>query len=367
MRARTIVFAGGGTAGHIQPALAVASHWRGEYPDDRIIFLGTLSGLETSLVPAASFELLLITRVRVPRSPSLALLRLPLDLLRSIKDCRKVLRGADLLIGFGGYVSAPAYIAAVISRVPIVIHEANAKPGWANRLGAHLTQSLAIGTPVSHGRFSSALITGIPLRQDIALLLEENRNSDLEHWAKIKIQRKEFLGFDPTKPLILIFGGSQGSQTINSVIEGSRRAITDKSISILQSVGGSHTLPGVMKDNKVVGYIDDMATAYSAADLIISRSGAITCSEIRSLGKFAILVPLSIGNGEQSENALDLVGRGSAVVINEKSFTTQWLVDNIESMVSRSASLENHIDLSDLDAARKIVALMNHTLRNSKG
>jgi UDP-N-acetylglucosamine--N-acetylmuramyl-(pentapeptide) pyrophosphoryl-undecaprenol N-acetylglucosamine transferase len=194
-----VVFAGGGTAGHIQPALAVARHWRKENPQDRILFLGTSTGLETTLIPESGFELQLIARVRVPRSLSLNLLLIPAQLLRSIFDCRRVLKGADVLIGFGGYVSAPAYLAAASRRIPIVIHEANAKPGWANRLGTLFTKSLAVGIPVSRGAFSSALITGIPLRGDIAQLLHLNRDLDRNKWQDLQAQAKTSLGFDPQR------------------------------------------------------------------------------------------------------------------------------------------------------------------------
>ena len=366
MSPRTVVFAGGGTAGHIQPALAVARQWRKENPQDRSLFLGTSSGLETTLVPQSGFELQLIARVRVPRSFSINLLRIPAQLLRSISDCRRVLKGADVLIGFGGYVSAPAYLAAVSRRIPIVIHEANAKPGWANRLGTLFTKSLAVGTPVSHGAFSSALITGIPLRDDIAQLLDLNKDLDPNKWRDLQAQAKTSLGFDPQRPLILVFGGSQGSQAINSVVETARADISAKSISILHSVGGSNDLPTAQEYYKAVSYIHDMATAYMAADLVVARSGAITCSEVRTLGKFAIFVPLALGNGEQALNALELVARESAVVIEQKSFTATWLVDNIDSMIDQSLANMRGVDYGELDAAEKIAALMENALRKIK-
>jgi UDP-N-acetylglucosamine--N-acetylmuramyl-(pentapeptide) pyrophosphoryl-undecaprenol N-acetylglucosamine transferase len=366
VNSRTIIFAGGGTAGHIQPALAVARHWREENPRDHIIFLGTSSGLETSLVPASDFELQLITRVRVPRSLSLSFFKTPIQMARSIKECRQILKGADLLIGFGGYVCAPAYIAAAIQKTPIVIHEANAKPGWANRLGALFTRSLATGIPVSRGKFSTALITGIPLREDIAELLTANADADNRGWAELQVKEKKLLGFDPDKPLLLVFGGSQGSTAINSVIEEARQAIGKESISILHAVGGSNTLPESTKDYKSIHYIQEMARAYAAADLVIARSGAITCSEVRALGKFAIFVPLAIGNGEQGFNALELVSRGNAVVIDQKSFTSQWLIDNIRAMMTQGLNSAPQKDLSDVKSATKIVALMNYAMRNSE-
>lgn len=361
-----MVLAGGGTAGHIQPALAVARHWRQENPYDRIIFLGTSSGLESTIIPDSGFELKLITRVRVPRSISHNLLRIPYLLLRSFLECRSVLKGADVLIGFGGYVSAPAYLAAASRRIPFVIHEANAKPGWANRLGALFTTSLAVGIPVPRGVFSSALITGIPLREDISQLLQRNRDIDKNKWRALQVQAKKSLGFDPERPLLLVFGGSQGSQLINSVIETAAPRISAKKISIFHSVGGSNKLPTAEENYKAISYIHDMATAYVAADLVIARSGAITCSEVNALGKFTIFVPLAVGNGEQALNALQLVARKRAMVIDQKTFTTSWLVDNIDSMIQESITRPLAVDYGDLDAAQKIVALTDNALRKSK-
>jgi UDP-N-acetylglucosamine--N-acetylmuramyl-(pentapeptide) pyrophosphoryl-undecaprenol N-acetylglucosamine transferase len=366
MKSRTVVFAGGGTAGHIQPALAVALHWQKVHPSDRIIFLGTSSGLETSLVPTAGFDLQLSTRVRVPRSLSLSALKIPVQLFRSIAECRRILMGADVLIGFGGYVSAPAYIAATTRRIPMVIHEANAKPGWANRLGALFTHSLAVGIPVASGKFSEALITGIPLREDIAELLSKSKGVDKQGWAEIQAREKKHFGFDPENPLLLVVGGSQGSQAINVVIEKARREINSHSISILHSVGGSNAVAVADENYKSVQYIQEMARAYVAADLIIARSGAITCSEVRTIGKFAIFIPLAIGNGEQGVNALELVSRGNAVLIDQKSFTPQWLVDNIVAIMEKALHSAPSADLSDLDATAKITALMEHALRNPK-
>jgi UDP-N-acetylglucosamine--N-acetylmuramyl-(pentapeptide) pyrophosphoryl-undecaprenol N-acetylglucosamine transferase len=366
MNSRTIFFAGGGTAGHIQPALAVARMWQRDNPSDRIVFLGTSSGLETSLVPESGFELELITRVRVPRKVSLRLFNAPFQLLRAVSEARKILKGGNLLIGFGGYVCAPAYIAAAMKKVPIVIHEANAQPGWANRLGALFTQSLAVGIPVADGKFATALITGNPLRDDIAMLLSQNRDWDEGRWDELKSQEKEFLGFEPQLPLILVFGGSQGSQAINAVIEEAKKEIVQKHIQILHSVGGSNVIPEPTERYKSVSYIHDMARAYVAADVIIARSGAITCSEVRALGKFAIFVPLAIGNGEQAVNALELVAHGRAVIINQESFTPRWLIDNISAMIMQNAENAPGVDTRDLDASTKITALMDHTLRNSK-
>ena len=362
MKSRKIVFAGGGTAGHIQPALAVARLWKQAHPSDQIVFLGTSSGLETRLVPDAGFDLQLITRVRVPRSLSLDLLKVPTSLRRSINESKKILREADLLIGFGGYVCAPAYLAAGSLKVPIVIHEANAKPGWANRLGARYTDALAVGTPVNHGTFTQALITGLPLRDDITSILTSNRSADESTWSQIRDKAKRDLGVTSDHKVILVFGGSQGSKAINDVIDNARKGLADRSITIIHSVGTTNTLPVSSKTYMAFPYIQDMATAYLASDLVIARSGAITCSEVRALGKYALFIPLPIGNGEQSVNADQLVEMGRARVLDQKSFTPTWLLDNMDSMLALSDELSDRPDFADLESAAKIFSLAEYKL-----
>jgi len=362
MRSRKIVFAGGGTAGHIQPALAVARLWKQSHPADQIVFLGTSSGLETKLVPEAGFDLELITRVRVPRSLSLNLLKVPASLRRSMSESKNILRGADLLIGFGGYVCAPAYLAARSLKVPIVIHEANAEPGWANRLGARYTDALAVGSPVTHGPFAQALITGLPLRDDITSLLVAHQNADEHTWSKIRAEAKRDLGIQSGHKVVLVFGGSQGSQAINSTIEKTRELIKERPITIIHSVGAANNVPTSDGQYLAFPYIENMATAYLASDLVIARSGAITCSEVSALGKYALFIPLPIGNGEQSVNADHLVEMGRARVLEQSSFTASWLLDNMDSMLATSDQLSDLPHFGDLEAAAKIVALAEHQL-----
>ena len=367
MRSRKIVFAGGGTAGHIQPALAVARLWRQTHPSDQIVFLGTSSGLETKLVPEAGFDLQLITRVRVPRSLSLELVKVPGLLRSSVSESKAIIKGADLLIGFGGYVCAPAYLAARSLKVPIVIHEANAQPGWANRLGARYTDALAVGFPVNHGPFANALITGLPLRDDIASLLAAHKGADGARWKEIRANAKRELGIQSENKVVLVFGGSQGSQAINGVIEDTRDLFREKPITFVHSVGPGNDLPASDDEYIAFSYIENMATAYLASDLVIARSGAITCSEVSALGKYALFIPLPIGNGEQSVNADHLVEMGRARVLEQSSFTSTWLVDNIDSMLALSDQFSDLPDFTDLEAAAKILALAEHHLSHGEG
>ena len=349
----TVVLAGGGTAGHVEPALSVARQWKISHPGDELIFLGTSFGLETSLVPAANFSLHLIPRVRISRKPSLSWLKIPLDLLSSVRACAHVVKSADVLIGFGGYVSAPAYIAATFSGVPIVIHEANAKPGWANRLGALFTSHIAVAHPVETGKFSQALLAGLPLRTDVAQAFEASRGD----WAGARAAAKLRLGFSADAPLVFVMGGSQGSVAINAVVEAVVDFFNAQGLSVLHSVGKLNVVPEARGGYRAVSYVDAMADAYLAADVVIGRSGAVTCSEFRALGRYALFVPLPIGNGEQFLNAASLVADKRAEVIDQKDFTVEFLQKNCAKLLSQSAAAPVSGNGADIDAAEKIAAL----------
>ena len=354
----SIVFAGGGTAGHIEPALAVARVWKAHNPNDSITFLGTSGGLENELVPAAGFTLTNIPKVSISRKPSPSWLRIPADLFASVKACHAILKSSDLLVGFGGYVSAASYIAARTCGVPIVIHEANAHPGIANRLGARFTSALAVSTPVAHGVFSNALITGMPLKASITSIISQPTSD----WKAVRTSAKRTLGFDDALALVLVVGGSQGSQLMNSVIEQSLTSLLEKKIQVMHSLGKKNALPAAQSGYQPHSYISDMATAYLAADLIISRSGAVTCSEFEALGKYALFIPLAIGNGEQLPNAQHLADLGRAQVISQKEFTSQWLLSHVDSLLAASNARDAQVSMANGTAHEKITALMQNVL-----
>ena len=348
----TLVLAGGGTAGHIEPALAVARAWKIAHPDDVIVFIGTKSGLENRLVPSAGFTLAHIPKVTVSRRPSFSWIQIPFHLYRAVASSRVVLKDAQLLIGFGGYVSAPAYLAARLGKTPFLIHEANSKPGWANRLGAKLTPYLAVANPIDKGGFGKALITGLPLRSDVSQAFLASRSD----FQAARSAAKARLGFNESKPLIFIMGGSQGSVAINKVIEASLSKLLEKGISILHSVGKANALPMQASGYRPVSYVDSMGDAYLASDLVISRSGAVTCSEFRALGRYALFVPLPIGNGEQLYNARALIEASRAEVVEQSDFNAQYLVKHIDELLKKSAASPVEGSDADLAAAKKIVA-----------
>jgi UDP-N-acetylglucosamine--N-acetylmuramyl-(pentapeptide) pyrophosphoryl-undecaprenol N-acetylglucosamine transferase len=356
---RSIIFAGGGTAGHVEPALAVARAWNAKYPLDTCVFLGTPSGLENSLVPLAGFELHNIEKVVMPRKIGFDLLRLPVRLIRAVSSARKIIRNAELLVGFGGYLSASAYLAAWSARVPMIIHEANAKVGWANQLGSIFTKNLAVARPIISGSFSHATLTGLPLRFQV----ESAYIDASKDWVRARSRAKEELGWRNDQPTLLILGGSLGSIFINAEIETALPYLTEKGIQILHSVGAINVLPQNFKNYRALPYITNMATAYLAADVVLARSGAVTCAEVGALAKMAIFVPLPIGNGEQARNAEQLVSVGRAILVRQAEFSAQWLIDNIEELIDRSRKLPDPASNQDLDAAERIVGLMENVLQ----
>jgi UDP-N-acetylglucosamine--N-acetylmuramyl-(pentapeptide) pyrophosphoryl-undecaprenol N-acetylglucosamine transferase len=358
---RTIIFAGGGTAGHVEPAIAVARAWNAKHPLDHCLFLGTPTGLENTLVPSAGFELCNIDKVVMPRKLGPEIFSLPTRLFHSVNSARRVVTNADLLVGFGGYLSASAYIAAAFARVPLVVHEANVKVGWANRLGAIFTKNLAVARPIASGSFSHATLTGLPLRADVRSAYLAS-SSD---WDRARSRAREELGWRNDQPTLLILGGSLGSTFINAQIEAALPSLMKKGINILHSVGSINELPQNFKNYRALPYITNMATAYLAADVVLARSGAVTCAEVGALARMAIFVPLPIGNGEQARNAEQLVSDGRAILVRQDEFSARWLVDNIEGAIDRSRRLSEPVSNQDVDAAERIVALMENVLQRS--
>jgi len=356
-----VIFAGGGTAGHVEPALAVARLWRQRQPEDLIEFIGTSNGLENQLVPAARFKLHHIPKVVLPRKIGPALFIAPFTLFKSFASARQIIKGADLLIGFGGYVSAPAYLAAKSLRIPFVVHEANAKAGFANRLGARLTPYVAISQATQNSSMAKALITGIPLRSDVATAFN-NCSSD---WSAARAKAKLALGFSANAPLILAFFGSQGSVALNKVIAESLPTLLSQGNQLMHAAGKLNPLPAAQERYKSVAYIEDMATAYLAADLIISRSGAISCSEISALGRYALFIPLPIGNGEQRFNASHVIEQGRGELIEQSLFSAAWLASNLNRLLSQADRSPIAGSASDLQATEKIANFMEHAYKAS--
>ena len=320
-----ILFAGGGTAGHIEPAWASSEKWRAKNPGDEIAFLGTKNGLEVTLIPERGGKLFLIPKVVAPRRINLELVLFPFRIINSVIKSIAVVKRFDVVVGFGGYVAASAYLAAVISRKPIVIHEQNAKIGLANRLGTRFAKSVAVAYPNTASELNGAEVVGNPLRESIvsAALSAENDWQRARELAKDKLQ--------VSGPLILVTGGSSGSKAINYVISDSNF----ENCTVIHAVGKDNELPKGNDKYRPVAYIEDMATALLASDLVISRSGAIAVTEFAALGKYALFIPLPIGNGEQELNAKELVAAHKAELISQRDFTASWLKENLQRLLNQ--------------------------------
>ncbi|GAB2818235.1 undecaprenyldiphospho-muramoylpentapeptide beta-N-acetylglucosaminyltransferase [Actinocorallia aurea] len=319
-----VVLAGGGTAGHIEPALALADALRRMDPSTRITCLGTERGLETTLVPQRGYELALIPPVPLPRTLTPKLLAVPGRLNSAINAAAGVLdrTGADVLVGFGGYVASPAYLAARRRHVPIVVHEANPKPGIANKLGARFTDHVAVShpdTPLPNAQF-----VGIPIRRQIA---------ELDRLA-IGDKARSYFGLDADLPTLLVFGGSQGARSLNRAAVAAAPAFRAAGVQVLHIVGKKNTEeaePGRPGEPQYVTipYCDRMDLAYAAADLAMCRSGAMTCAELSAVGLPAAYVPLPIGNGEQALNAAPIVNAGGGIMVEDGALSPQWIVDHV--------------------------------------
>lgn len=322
-----VVLAGGGTAGHVEPALNTADAFRRRFPQAEITLIGTANGLEARLVPERGYELALIPAVPMPRKPGKDLVAVAPRVWKAVQAASNHLIGVDVVVGFGGYVSLPVYLAARKRGIPIVIHEANAKPGLANRVGARFADVIAESVP---GSLTGAVTTGIPIRQTIATLDRgAQRSSALTSF-----------GLESNKRTLFVFGGSQGAQHLNAVLHESLDELLSAGVQVLHSVGEKNELPAARDGYVPLAYIDRMDLAYSAADLAVCRAGALTCAELAAVGLPALYVPLPIGNGEQRLNALPVVKAGGGRIVEDAAFTRQWLVMNATELTRDTEQLQ---------------------------
>ncbi len=351
------LLAGGGTAGHVNPLLALADLIRDGEPDAEIVVLGTREGLEARLVPERGYELVHIERLPFPRRPNLAALRFPARFARAVRRTRALIRerDVDVVVGFGGYTSAPAYRAGAREGVPVVIHEANAKPGLANRLGARGTPYVGVtfeGTPIRNAR-----VTGMPLRPEIARLDR----------AALRASAREHFGLDPERRTLLVTGGSLGARAINRGVSGSAEEITAAGIQVLHVWGGLTELEDpAVEGYRVIPYCDRMDLAFAACDLAVSRAGSTTVSELSGLGIPAVFVPYSHGNGEQRFNAAGVVSAGGALLVEDAELTPAWVRDTLIPLVGDGARLAEMSDRArgagTLDGTERLLELVREAV-----
>ncbi|PUB31589.1 UDP-N-acetylglucosamine-N-acetylmuramylpentapeptide N-acetylglucosamine transferase [Promicromonospora sp. AC04] len=370
----SVVLAGGGTAGHVNPLLAVADEVRRREPGARVLVLGTTTGLEAELVPARGYELRPIPRVPMPRRPSPELLRLPGRLAAAVKAAEDAIDEIDAqaVIGFGGYVATPAYLAAKRKGVPIVIHEQNARPGLANRLGARWAARVGLtfaGTPLRGG-----VLTGLPLRQAIAALVQA-READA---AGVRARAAAELGLDPALPTLVVTGGSSGALNLNRAVSGAAAQILATGAQVLHLTGKGkgdevrETVAASAVDERryqVREYLEQMELAYAVADLVLCRSGAGSVAEHAALGIPAIYVPLPIGNGEQRLNAAPLVEAGGGLLVDDADLTPAWVSTNVPTLLADRERLgvmaKAAGSAGTSDGAARVVDLVEQAVRSA--
>lgn len=369
----SIVLAGGGTAGHVEPAMAVADALSALEPDVRITALGTPRGLETTLVPARGYHLELITPVPLPRKPSGDLARLPPRVWRAVAETRAVLDAvdADVVVGFGGYVALPAYLAARgipgmrrrSRRIPVVIHEANARAGLANRVGARSADRVLSAVPDCGLR--RAEVVGVPVRQAITALDR----------AALRAEARAHFGFADDARVLLVFGGSQGAVSLNRAVSAAAADLAAAGVSVLHAHGPKNVLELRTPDAGdppyvAVPYLDRMDLAYAAADLVICRSGAMTVAEVSAVGLPAIYVPLPIGNGEQRLNALPVVNAGGGMVIADADLTPALVAREVAGLLTDpprlAAMTAAAAQVGHRDAARQVAQAALDTARRAR-
>jgi UDP-N-acetylglucosamine--N-acetylmuramyl-(pentapeptide) pyrophosphoryl-undecaprenol N-acetylglucosamine transferase len=357
----TYLLAGGGTAGHVNPLLAVADRLREREPDSTILVLGTKEGLEARLVPERGYELLTIERLPFPRRPNRAALGFPKRLRAAVDDVRAIIRErkVDVVVGFGGYAAAPAYFAARDEKTPLAIHEANTRPGIANRLGARFTRY--VGVAFRGTKLRGSTWVGQPLRREI------------EQLDRFTARREgiRLFGLDDTKPTLLVTGGSSGAKRINDTIAASITTILGAGWQVIHVTGAFREeatpldLPGYL----VLKYLDRMDLALAVADLSLGRSGTSTVAEVTALGVPAVFVPYASGNGEQRLNAREAVDAGGAIVVADAEFTPDWVASQLVPLLRSRATIAEMAariaTVGALDGTDRMVELVKSALRGS--
>jgi UDP-N-acetylglucosamine--N-acetylmuramyl-(pentapeptide) pyrophosphoryl-undecaprenol N-acetylglucosamine transferase len=344
------ILAGGGTGGHVIPALAIAQQLRRDYAAE-VLFIGTARGIENRLVPAAGFELRLIQVGALNRVSLTTRLKTIFDLPRAVWDSSRMLSEfrPDVVIGVGGYASGPAMLAAILRRIPTLVFEPNFVPGFANRLVAPLVSAAAVHFAETGRYFRRCEVTGVPVREAFFQIANQHPNN--------------------TKTL-LIFGGSQGAHAINQVV-------VDSVPSLRQRVPGLHIVhqTGELDYNdaqaayanlrpsvEVYRFIDDMPGLFAQADLLVCRSGASTVAEVTAAGKPAVFVPFPrAADDHQKRNAEALERAGAAVMLEESKLTSESLADAVSGLFTDPSRLKKMGDaarkLSHPNAARDIAAI----------
>jgi len=343
------ILAGGGTGGHVIPALAIANELKKSYGAE-VLFIGTARGIENRLVPAAGYPLQLVRVGALKNVTLVTRARTAFDLPRAVWDAGRMLNefAPEVVIGVGGYASGPAMLAALVKHIPTLAFEPNVVPGFANRVVARLVSAAAVHFEETAHYFRHAEVTGVPVRQ-----------------AFFEIAPKR--GGTPT---LLVFGGSQGAHAINQAMIRCLPALKREApgIHVIHQTGERDyndalaAYQNLGKAAEVFKFIEDMPAAFARADLVVCRSGASTVAEIAAAGKPAVFVPFPrAADDHQTVNALALERAGAAVLVEESKLDGVWLAETIAALLGDRARLEQMSEaargLAHPNAARDIAAM----------
>jgi UDP-N-acetylglucosamine--N-acetylmuramyl-(pentapeptide) pyrophosphoryl-undecaprenol N-acetylglucosamine transferase len=343
------ILAGGGTGGHVIPALAIANQLKKSYAAE-VLFIGTARGIENRLVPAAGFPLQLVRVGALKNVSLLTRLKTAFDLPRAVWDASRMLNefAPDVVIGVGGYASGPAMLAAVMKHIPTLAFEPNVVPGFANRVVARFVSAAAVHFEETAKYFRHAEVTGVPVRQ-----------------AFFEIRPKH----DGT-PTLLVFGGSQGAHAINEAMIRCLPALQREApgIHVIHQTGerdyndARAAYQSLGESAEVSKFIEDMPAAFARADLVVCRSGASTVAEIAAAGKPAVFVPFPrAADDHQTVNALALERAGAAVLVEESKLEGVWLAETIATLLADQPRLKRMSsaarELAHPNAARDIAAM----------
>jgi UDP-N-acetylglucosamine--N-acetylmuramyl-(pentapeptide) pyrophosphoryl-undecaprenol N-acetylglucosamine transferase len=381
------VIAGGGTAGHVYPGLALAGelHRRGH----EVRFLGTELGVEARLVPAAGFRFDAVPARPLVRRVSIAAARAPLVALDAVRICRPMVRGAQVVVGMGGYVSVPAVLAARREGIPVLTHEQNAFPGLANRALSRLRvpRRVALSFAEARTRFprwTRTVVTGNPVREEIVRV-----HADREALGK---EARDDLDLDERRRTILVFGGSQGALHLDRAAVGACRLLGDRAdlqvvlitgpahLEVIRrglAAAGSADGPGPVLSVaggpdgllvRLTGYLDRMELGYACADLIVSRAGATTVAEISACGLPALLIPYPYATAHHQEaNARAMQRAGAASIMLDGQVSAQSLAERVVTLVDLAERLESMRERSSAfgmpDAAARLADVVEGEAR----
>lgn len=331
------IISGGGTGGHIFPAIAIANQLKTEFSDCEILFVGALGKMEMEKVPAAGYKIIGLPISGITRSLTLKNLSVPFKLIRSLNMADKIIKEfkPDVVIGVGGYASAAVLFVASRKGIPTLIQEQNSMPGITNKLLAKKVSVICTAYEGLEAYFpkEKIVLTGNPVRQDIATA------------SASQAEAKSFFGVSPNQKTILVIGGSLGARSINQTLIKNLDAIKKLGVSLIWQTGktsyDTSAQAAIGFENIVVkDFIREMNLAYAAADVIISRAGALAVSELCIIGKPCILVPYPFASEDhQTKNAMQLVAKNAALMVKDSELDKE-LLPQLEKLV-------NNIDLMD--------------------